>query len=536
VVLTQQRLASLLPPHNAEVIALDADWPLMARESEENPEHLSSAGDPAYVIYTSGSTGQPKGVLVTHGGVVNHSLSVGELFALGPEDRVSQCNSLSFDISVEELFASWVRGAAVVLCPPEKFLPDEEFAGWLAGEEISVVNLPTAFWHQWAGVLESRHRRVSDTVRLVVVGGDKARSDILARWQAITGPRVRWINTYGPTEATVTTTAYENSAPQGRQATIPIGRPIAGAQVYVLDGNLNPVPIGVSGELYIGGAGLARGYLKRPELTAERFIPDPFAREAGSRLYRTGDVCRYLADGNIEFLGRSDHQVKVRGFRIELEEIDSVLARHPGVREAVVVAREEDAGDSTTQSEDKRLVAYVAAAQNPLPTIQELRGFLKAQLPEYMVPSAFVFLDSLPLTPTGKVDRKALPAPERRQRGIEEGTIAPRNPTEELVAQIWAKLLKLDRLAIHDNFFDLGGHSLLATQLISRLREAFRLDLPLRLLFEAPTIAELALRIDQSISDAADLGELAAALAEVESLSDEEIERQMVKETHTHDR
>jgi acyl carrier protein len=273
---------------------------------------------------------------------------------------------------------------------------------------------------------------------------------------------------------------------------VPIGRPIANTQIYILDSHLQPVPAGVPGELHIGGAGLARGYLNRPEHTAEKFIPNPFSDEPGARLYKTGDLVRYLPEGNIEFLRRIDQQVKIRGFRIELGEIKTVLSKHPAVREAVVVARDDNPGD-------KRLVAYVVPRREPVPTISELRSFLKEKLPEHMVPSAFVFLDTLPLTPNGKVDRKVLPAPDRQTATQENPLVPPSTSGQKMIAEIWAKVLKVDRVGIHDNFFDLGGHSLLATQVISRLRDAFQLELPVRVLFERPTIEELALTVEEAI-------------------------------------
>ena len=522
VVLSEQRLLSILPPHNAEVVALDADWPVIARESEDNPGSVNAAGDLAYVIYTSGSTGQPKGVLVTHGGVVNHGLAVADLFDLQAQDRVSQCNSLSFDVSVEELFSSWISGAAVILCPSAKFLPDEEFARWLASEEITVVNLPTAFWHEWVSALPSHQKPISDFLRLVVVGGEKARFDVLARWQTIAAPQVRWVNTYGPTEATVTTTAYAGPFGTTAHNAIPIGRPIAGAQVYVLDGNLNPVPIGVPGELYIGGAGLARGYLNRPELTSERFIPNPFAGQPGRRLYRTGDLCRYSSDGNIEFLGRADHQVKIRGFRIEPGEIETVLGQHQAVQSSVVVVREDTPGD-------KRLVGYVVGRPEESFDAAEARKYLKQKLPEYMIPSALVLLDELPLTANGKVDRKALPAPDQTRRQWEGTYQAPRTPTEETLVAIWGEVLKLAKIGIHDNFFELGGHSLLATQIVSRMRRAFSIELPLRRLFESPTVAELAVIITESQAQRAREVELAEILHDVEARTEEEAQKLLAR-------
>jgi acyl-CoA synthetase (AMP-forming)/AMP-acid ligase II/acyl carrier protein len=293
-------------------------------------------------------------------------------------------------------------------------------------------------------------------------------------------------NLYGPTETTIWSAIFPVDKCQGLT---PIGRPIANTQIYLLDSYLKPVPIGVAGELYIGGDGLARGYLNRPDLTAEKFIPNPFSDEPGARLYRSGDLGRYLPEGNIEFLGRVDHQVKVRGFRIELGEIESVLGRHSGVREAVVVAREDD--EEKLKPADKRLVAYVVFRQEHPLTAHELRSFLKQKLPEYMVPSAFVFLERLPLTPNGKVDRRALPAPDGSRPELESGYVAPQTPVEEALTKIWEEVLKLERVGIHDNFFDLGGHSLVATQVMSRVRAALRVELPLRTLFERPTIAEL---------------------------------------------
>jgi acyl carrier protein len=273
---------------------------------------------------------------------------------------------------------------------------------------------------------------------------------------------------------------------------IPIGRPIANTEVYLLDSQLSPVPIGVSGELYIGGDGLARGYLNRPELTAEKFIAHPFTKERGARLYKTGDVARYLPDGNIEFLGRMDHQVKVRGYRIEVGEIESALGQHPAVRDAVVLAREDTLGDpSASLMTGKRLVAYVVPRREPAPIVSGLNSFLKEKLPQYMIPSAFVFVDIMPLTPNGKIDRKALPAPDQSRPEMGELYVAPRTPVEEMIAEIWAQVLKLDTIGVHDNFFELGGHSLLAAQVVSRIREALQADLPLRVLFEKPTVASL---------------------------------------------
>jgi non-ribosomal peptide synthetase component F len=333
-------------------------------------------------------------------------------------------------------------------------------------------------------------------------------------------PNCRLYNQYGPTESHVVTSFALGSDPADWPSLPPIGRPIGNSKIYILDGCLQPVPVGVTGELYIGGDSLARGYLHQRELSQEKFIANPFDKEAGARLYRTGDLARYLADGQIQFVGRIDQQVKIRGYRIELGEIEAVLGQHPAVREAVALAREDSPGD-------RRVVAYVVSP--PDTSTNELQSFLKQKLPEFMVPSAFVFLDSLPLTPNGKIDRNALPAPDQSRPEMEEHYIAPRTPIEELLAEIWADVLKMERVGIRDNFFDLGGHSLLATQVVSRIRETLQVDLPLRALFEAPTIAELALRIEPTAAETDKLQELNRHLGEVELLSEAETER-LVKE------
>jgi acyl carrier protein len=312
-------------------------------------------------------------------------------------------------------------------------------------------------------------------------------------WQKLSVGRIRWINTYGPTEATVIATLYEAGVSRGEEmeCEAPIGRPISNTQSYVVDRRQRPVPVGVGGELCIGGEGLARGYLNRPETTAEKFIPNPFISpgEGGGRLYRTGDIVRHLPDGNIEYLGRIDHQVKIRGYRIELEEIETALQQHPAIREAVVLAREDEPGN-------KRLVAYLVSVQEAAPTTGELHSFLRQKLPVYMAPAAYVWLESLPMTTNGKIDRRALPAPDKTRPELEAAFVAPRTPAEERLAAIYAEALGLERVGIRDHFFDLGGHSLLAMQVVSRVRQAFEIELPLRSLFETPTVAELAENIE----------------------------------------
>jgi amino acid adenylation domain-containing protein len=484
VLLTQGRLRGRWPEGGPEVIALDSEWDSIGRESDRNPATTATPESLAYVIYTSGSTGRPAGALVTHRGLVNHNVAAARLFGLGPEDRVLQFSSISFDIAVEETFPAWIAGAAVVLRDEDSLLHPAEFAQWIGRERVTVLDLPTAYWHAWVDGLARIGGALPECLRLVVVGGEAASPEAFARWRRIGGDRVRWLNTYGPTEATVIATAYEPPAAGEDPAALPIGRPIANTRAYVLDARLRPVPIGLPGELYIGGAGLARGYLGRPALTAEKFIPSPFGDEPGARLFRTGDRVRWRPDGQLEFLGRLDDQVKVRGFRVDPAEVESALLRHPAVRQAAVAAFEDEAGD-------RRLAAYVVADGDPAAEPAELAGFLRERLPHHMVPSTVVRLDSLPLTPSGKVDRRALPAPDRSIAG-RGGSVGPRDEVEARLAAIWEEVLDARPVGVADSFFDLGGHSLLAVRLMSRIEEQFGRRLPLATLFRGGTVEDLA--------------------------------------------
>jgi len=475
-----------------KVVCLDSDWKVIARESEENPRANVSGDNLAYVIYTSGSTGKPKGVEVTHRALTNFTASTCASFALVPDDRVLQFASMSFDVAVEEIFPCLIRGSTLVLRTEAMLDSFFVFLQECRDQRITVLDLPTAYWHELTEKLTSEHLVLSETLRLVIIGGERAVPERLAQWHKAVGNHVRLLNCYGPTEATVEATTWESSGSAAADLPareIPIGLPIANVRTYVLDRWSNPVPIGVPGELHIGGVGLARGYLNHPDLTAEKFIPDPFGCESGGRLYKTGDVARYLPSGNIEFLGRIDHQVKIRGFRIELGEIEATLSKHPGVRQSIVLVREDQPGE-------KLLVGYVVGPKDQALATVELRSFLKQKLPDYMAPLFFVFLDALPLTPNGKVDRKALPAPNHGRPELETAFVPPSSPVEKTLSDIWAEVLKIEQIGLYDNFFDLGGHSLLATRVISRLRDAFRVEMPLRLLFEQPTVAGLAERID----------------------------------------
>ncbi|HEX8337964.1 MAG TPA: non-ribosomal peptide synthetase, partial [Pyrinomonadaceae bacterium] len=431
----------------------------------------------AYVIYTSGSTGRPKGVMVRRRGLLNYLCWAGRAYA--PESGVGAPlhSSLSFDLSVTSIFLPLLAGRRLELLAGGH--DAEALAAALAGEAgYSLVKLTPAHLR----LLAAGAGAAPGASRALVVGGESLTWEAVRAWRG-RAPGTRIFNEYGPTETVVGSSVYEAEAGAGRAGeAVPIGRPIANTQLYVLDAGMEPAAVGVVGELYIGGAGVARGYVNRAGLTAERFIPDPHGVEAGARLYRTGDLGRYLADGQVEYVGRADSQVKVRGYRIELGEVEAALSAHASVGECVVAVRGEEDG--------KRLVAYVVARAGQAVGAAELREQLAQRLPAYMVPSAYVFLDELPLTRNGKVDRRALPSPEANREQSSQSYEAPRNAVEEQLVAIWQEVLGLERIGIRDNFFELGGHSLLATQVFSRVRAVFEVELPFSLIFEAPTVAD----------------------------------------------
>ena len=478
IILTQEKLTDRLPEHDARVVLIDAGWTEISQESCHPPACQIDADDPAYIIHTSGSTGQPKGVQIPHKALQHfvHAMRAQPGFSV--DDVLVAVITLSFDMSVFELFVPLTVGARVVIASSDTAADGVRLAKLLEDSGATVLQATPTTWQLLV------HSGWQGSPQLRAVTGGEALTPHLAD-ALLKRVKELW-NLYGPTEITVYAAGCRVEAGDGP---IHIGRPIANAQCYILDSNLQPVPVGVTGELYIGGKGLADGYLNKPELTAEKFIPHPFDPQPGARLYRTGDLARYLPDGNIEYLGRIDHQVKIRGFRVELGEIETRLRQHPAVQETVVVARQDSPGE-------KRLVGYVILKPGMSATVSELRQFLREQLPDYMLPSAFVFLDSFPLTANKKIDRKALPAPDQERPDLEVGFVAPRSPVEQELAQIWGTLLKLDRVGVQDNFFDLGGHSLLAAQVISRLNQAFRVNLPLRTIFDAATIAQLAEKVE----------------------------------------
>lgn len=458
-------------------IALDTHWSAITRENADTLVSETNRDDPAYVIYTSGSTGKPKGVLTPHRALVNHCYTVADRYGLRSTDRVLQFAAISFDVAAEEIFPTLLSGGTVVFSRYHGVLSFAELHQCILQHELSVLNLPASYWHEWVNDLASNHEPLPKFLRLVITGSERVSPEQLRCWQKLVGTHVRWLNAYGVTEATITTTVYEPYGDVGG-VSVPIGRPLANIRVYVLDQHLQPVPTGVSGELCIGGECLALGYLGNPDPHTGRFIDSPF--EPGARLYRTGDLVRYRADGNLEFVGRMDTQIKLRGYRIEPEEIEATIVQHAAVDEAVVVLHEQC-------GEDKHLVAYVSTSENSA----ALRKFLQARLPKHMIPTVFVPLDRLPRAINGKIDYAALPAPPKTMP-MEDRIVAPRNPVEAQLAELWTTVLGLQQVGITDNFFDLGGHSLLATQLLSRLRTALGIEIPLRILFETPTIEGLA--------------------------------------------
>jgi amino acid adenylation domain-containing protein len=472
VLLTEEALLESLPESDALTICLDRDWGMVSAQSRERLASGVLVDNLAYVIYTSGSTGRPKGVAITHRSAATMLRWAQETYSPEQLRGVLASTSISFDLSVFEMFLPLSVGGQVILADNALELPSLPASG-----EVTLVNtVPSAM----AELL--RVAGVPDSVKTINLAGEALKAELVRQVYERTQAAEVW-NLYGPSEDTTYSTFA--LVPRETNSLVVIGRPVACTRAFVLDAHLRPVPTGVTGELYLGGSGLARGYLGRPELTAEKFIPDPFAKAAGARLYRTGDLVRYLPDGNLEYLGRIDHQVKIRGFRIELGEIETALGQHSSVRDVIVLAREDDPGD-------RRIVAYLIAQADTAPSVEDLRRLLREKLPGYMLPSAFVILDHFPLTPNGKVDRRALPPPAQTRPELDESFIAPRGPLEATIANIWVEILHLERVGVRDNFFSLGGHSLLATRVVNRVRDTFRVDVPLRVFFEAPTVADFA--------------------------------------------
>ncbi len=494
--LTQEAAATDLPAYNGRVIVLDgAERTAIDQASVENPETLSSPSQLAYIIYTSGSTGHPKGVMIPQEALVQYVTAAISAFAITSSDRVLQFASLSFDTAAEEIYPCLLSGGQLVLRTPEMLDSMSVFTQTCAAEHVTVLDLPTAYWHLINSEFGESDLNWPDTLRLVILGGERALPEQVQAWQTSAPARIRLVNTYGPTETTIVATMCDLTGAHAPETAsrAPIGRAASNRRVYALDSFLRPMPVGVPGELHIGGEGLAWGYLGQPELTAAKFIPDLYSKVEGARLYKTGDLVRYLPDGNLEFLGRVDRQVKIRGFRVELDEIQAVLCECPAVREAVVIAQESVPGNI-------RLAAYVVPKAGEPLEASVLQDYLKTKLPDYMVPSGSVILDSLPLTPSGKLDWRALAAYDTHSGQTVE-FVAPQDALEENLAEVWRQVLRVERIGIYDNFFDLGGHSLLATQAVYRVNQALQIKLTVRDLFEEPTIAGLAMTIREILLD-----------------------------------
>jgi amino acid adenylation domain-containing protein/non-ribosomal peptide synthase protein (TIGR01720 family) len=526
IMITNTAILPKLPGSNTRSILLDPGWKEslspQAINNVENFPSVNSPNDLIYLIYTSGSTGQAKGVMLEHRNLVNAFLGWQKDYTLSDVHSHLQMASFSFDVFSGDFVRALCSGGKLVLCPRDFLLMPEELFRVVNEEQIDIAEFVPAVLRTLVQYLERTGQKLS-AMRLLICGSDSWYAEEYKTFLEFCGEHTRLINSFGLTEATIDSTYYEGTVRNlSSDQVVPIGKPFPNTFLYILDKNLQPVPIGVKGELFIGGSGVARGYLNRPELTQEKFISNPLQpinpqSASPSRLYRTGDATRYLPDGNIEFLGRIDFQVKIRGFRVETGEVEAVLRQFPGIQDAVVIAARAPAA-SGEASNFQRLVGYVSREridrisseltanfqindQDYGFTITDIRLFLKSRLPDYMVPSIFVVMDSLPLTPNGKIDRQALPIPDWTKRDVEANFVAPRNPIEENLVEIWSQLLGLERVGVFDNFFELGGHSLLATQVISRIRTHFKIDMPLRNIFESPTISALSEHIEKNKLD-----------------------------------
>ncbi|MBD2245043.1 non-ribosomal peptide synthetase [Nostoc sp. FACHB-888] len=501
VLLTHTQLLQNLPVLPIKLVYIDKDWESITLLSQSNPAITQLHPDNiAYIIYTSGSTGQSKGVMIQHLSLVNAYFGWEKIYQLSTKATSHlQMASFSFDVFSGDLIRSLCSGGKLVLCSKDLLLSPEQLYELMEQEKVDCAEFVPAVLRNLIHYLDSSQQRL-DFMRLLICGSDSWSGAEYRNFLRFCSFQTRLINSYGLTEATIDSSYFETPVKNLElNKLVAIGQPFPNTKLYILDKNLQPLPIGVPGELYISGVSLARGYSHRPDLTAEKFIPNPFSNQAGERLYKTGDIVRYSSDGNIEFIKRIDHQVKIRGFRIELGEIEAKLVQHSVVQESIVVVREDNPGN-------KRLVAYIVPnthnveLKNNSELIPQLRQFLKESLPEYMVPAAFVLLEKLPLTPNGKIDRKALPIPDLTQLMPESDLVAPVTPVQEMLAGIWTQVLGLEKLGVNDNFFELGGHSLLATRVISQIRQAFKVELPLRRLFESPTVAELAKDVQTAIN------------------------------------
>jgi amino acid adenylation domain-containing protein len=487
---TTRSLRASFPARQLQVVYVDELQASLASASGGNPPSVARAEDLAYVVYTSGSTGRPKGVAVQHRQVLNRLAWMWSAYPWRAGEVACQKTAVSFVDALWEWLGALLRGVPTVVVSDAVVRDPEAFVRTLGRHGVSRLWVVPSLLRMLLDRFPDLQARLP-RLRFWVSSGEALSRDTLARFERAMPDSILY-NLYGLSEAW-DVSWYEPAPEHDGLPRVPIGRPLPNVETYVLDAYLEPVPIGVPGELYVGGVGLACGYVNRPELTAERFLAHPFRHAPGARLYRTGDLARYLADGNLDYLGRADQQVKIRGARVELGEVEAALARYPGIRDTVVIADEDAAGQA-------RLVAYLVAAQSRA-SAGELRRFLKKSLPDAMVPGSFVWLDALPLTPSGKIDRGALPEPDAAPATLEDEFAGPRTPTERAVAEIWAKVLDLERVARDDNFLEVGGHSLVAAQVMAQLRQRFGVRLPVRLLFEHPALSDFASAVDAAVGD-----------------------------------
>jgi len=500
VLLTQQKFAAKLPTASCSTVLIDTDWPFIKAEDTSDLASLSESRNLAYILYTSGSTGRPKGVEITHQSIAR-LLFHANYVHLDASQVLLQMAPISFDAATFEIWGALLHGGCCVLYPG--YIPTaNQLAEIVRAHRVTTLWLTSSLFNS----MIDDAPEIFTGVRQLLIGGESL-SPSHVRKALATLPDTHIINGYGPTESTTFACCYaiDHLLPEDVRS-IPIGHPISNTQVYVLDKNLQPVPIGIPGELYIGGPGLARGYLRRPDITAERFLPHPFSKKIGARLYKTGDLVRYRADSTIEFLGRLDAQVKIRGFRIELGEIDAVVAQHPNTKECATILYKDASGE-------KRLVTYLVAHEQTEDIVQNINRYLKELLPEYMLPSAVLCIPTLPLTPNGKFDWRSLPPPDRQSMAVRETSVSPRNALETSLAKIWSEVMDIESIGIHDNFFDLGGHSLMATRVITRMSRIFHIPFSIQILFEAPTIAKLSLVVLEQIIAQMDEEELEDILA-----------------------
>ncbi len=493
ILITLEKLKDSFGQDFIKPICLDADWPVIEKETKKSVDLEISTLNRAYIIYTSGSTGTPKGVEICHQSVLNHNRAVIKDFSLSASDKVLQFATINFDAAVEEIFPVLQTGGVLVLRGTDVLISAKELLQLTEREQLTVLDLPTAYWHQFVNEIDALNVPIPKSLRLVVLGGDKISAEHFISWNKLGGKNIELINSYGPTETTIISTLYkttDSDKERNEPKDLPIGRPIFNTSAYILDENLRPVPVGVPGELHIGGLGLARGYLNQPALTAEKFIPDPFSTKPNARMYKTGDLVSFRADGQINFIGRVDNQLKIRGFRVELGEIESALEKHPAIKEAVVIVK-------TFDNNDKRLIAFFVATCSDVASLPAIKDFLSGHLPEYMVPVSFKAMENLPLTPNGKINKKALQKVDFNLEDTSKEFKAPTTATEEIMVQVFSEVLHVDKISVLDNFFDLGGHSLLATQVTSRVRDRLKVEIPLRFLFEAPTVESISGKIDK---------------------------------------